>query len=104
MHVLHDDADPYVGKVFDSVLAVLRAARARDLSAFGLSLRDAVSPGTSTVALARALAAAAFALRVPAPRIFLRPDLPGGLAHLPSNPIATLAGGSVLQGFGLHEL
>ncbi len=100
----HPDDDLYVGKVFEAVLAPLRRARAQPVAKFGLRPRDAIAPGTSSVALVRALGTAAFALNVPPPLIFARPAQPGSLTHIPSDPIATVAGADALTGRALEDL
>jgi hypothetical protein len=56
------------------------------------------------VALLRALSSAADALRVPLPLVFVRPTEPGGLGHLASEPIASVAGAGLLSGRRPNEL
>jgi hypothetical protein len=102
-HLCHADDDPYVGKIFEAVLATVRRVRVQPLAKFGLFTREAVSPATSSVALVRALGGAAQALGVPAPRLFLRPQQQGGIAALPAEPIASLVAGGLLSGRSLEE-
>ncbi len=100
----HPAEDPFVGKLFESVLAFVRQSRAQPLARFGLSPRMSVNPATSSVAVVRALAAAARALSAPLPLLYVHADEPGGLGHVPSEPIATVAGAGLTSGRGVGEL
>ncbi len=100
----HRDEDPYVGKIYESILAYVRKSRTQPVTRFGLSMRQVINPSTSKVAVVRALAAAARGLNAPLPLLFIRPDAPGGLAHVPAEPIASIVGAGLMSGRGLAEL
>jgi hypothetical protein len=71
----------------------------------GFTAAEQQNPQTSSVALVRAMGLAAAALNLPQmPAIFLRPQQPGGLAYLPSEPWASVSGASLLQGMQPVEL
>jgi hypothetical protein len=100
----HPDDDPFVAKVFECVLAVVRTVRCAPLASVGLRPQDAVHPSRSSVAVVRALGAAAFALDAPVPLIFVSPAKSGSIEGLPTDPIASVAGGRVATGRSLEEL
>ncbi|MBL8682696.1 MAG: tetratricopeptide repeat protein [Myxococcales bacterium] len=97
--LFHQDEDPFVGKMFACILPALRRVKVRPVAQFGFTAADQQNPQTSSVALVRALGLSAAALNLPQmPAIFLRPQQPGGLAYVPSDPWASVSGGSLLQG------
>jgi tetratricopeptide (TPR) repeat protein len=97
--LFHQDEDPFVGKMFACILPALRRVKVRPVAQFGFTAADQQNPQTSSVALVRAMGLAAAALNLPQmPAIFLRPQQPGGLAYVPSDPWASVSGGTLLQG------
>jgi hypothetical protein len=102
--LFHPNEDPVVGKIFASILGPLRKAKVQPIARFGFTQADQQDPNTSTVTLVRALANASKALSLPVPYIFLRQTQPGGLAFVPSDPIASFSGQGLLSGFSQQEL
>ncbi|MDP3276511.1 MAG: hypothetical protein Q8Q09_15040 [Deltaproteobacteria bacterium] len=103
--LFHPDEDPFVGKMFACILPALRRVKVRPVAQFGFTAADQQNPQTSSVALVRKLGLAAAALNLPQmPAIFLRPQQPGGLAFVPSEPWASVSGATLLQGVSLMEL
>jgi hypothetical protein len=100
----HPADDPFIAKVFECVLAAVRTVRCVPLTSAGLRPQDAVHPSRSSVAVVRALGAAAFALEAPVPLIFVAPTSPGAIEGLPTDPIASVAGAKVASGRSLEEL
>jgi hypothetical protein len=100
----HPDDDPYVAKVFECSLAAVRSVRSLPLAKAGLHAHDAAHPARSSVAVVRALGAAAFALDAPMPLTFVVPTREGAVEPLPTEPIASIAGGRVTSGRSLEEL
>lgn len=92
--------DSILEQMWPSILS-LRVESDREA---GLSRRHEVDPASSTVTMARTFGYAAHALGLPSPRLFLRTDVAGGLAHLPVWPLATLAGNTLLSGFSPREM
>jgi tetratricopeptide (TPR) repeat protein len=103
--LFHPDEDPFVGKMFACILPALRRVKVRPVAQFGFTAADQQNPQTSSVALVRAMGMAAAAMNLPQiPAIFLRPQQPGGLAYVPSDPWASVSGGTLLQGMQPTEL
>jgi hypothetical protein len=100
----HPDDDPFVAKIFECVLAAVRSVRSVPLARAGLHAHDAVHPSRSSVAVVRALGAAAFALDAPMPLGFLVPARESAIEALPTDPIASIAGAKVTSGRSLEEL
>jgi hypothetical protein len=102
--LFHPNEDPVVGKVFASVLGALRKAKVQPVARFGFTQKEQQDPATSSVSLVKALGKTATALSLPTPWIFLQPGKAGGLGHVPSDPIASVAGNSLLSGLKPEEL
>lgn len=103
--LFHPDEDPFVGKMFACILQALRRVKVRPVAQFGFTAADQQNPQTSSVALVRAMGMAGAAMNLPQmPAIFLRPQQPGGLAYVPSDPWASVSGGTLLQGMQPTEL
>lgn len=81
----------------------LRVLKASDAS-YSLKKDQHVDINTSDIALAAALRRCAATLDLAAPRLFIRPDLKGGLAHTRALPAAIVSGSSLLRGFTPNEL
>ena len=102
--LFHPDEDPVTGKIFASILGPLRKAKTRPVNLFGFTPQEQQDPQTSTVALVKSLASAASALSLPVPWIYIRSKQHGALGYVPSEPIASFAGNSLLSGFTPQEL
>jgi tetratricopeptide (TPR) repeat protein len=103
--LFHANEDPFVGKIFASILPSLRRVKVQPVARFGLTDKERQDPATSSVALVRAMGLAGAALNLPLmPLIYLRPQQPGGLAYVPSDPWASVAGAGLLQGLAPQEL
>jgi hypothetical protein len=100
----HDDDDPLVCKMFECVLGAVRSVRALPLAKVGLHAHDAAHPQRSSIAVVRAMGAAAFALDVAMPLTFVVPAKDTTIEALPTDPIASLAGARVTSGRSLAEL
>jgi tetratricopeptide (TPR) repeat protein len=103
--LFHPDEDVFVGKMFACILPALRRVKVRPVAQFGFTAADQQNPQTSSVALVRAMGLAAMALNLPQmPAIFLKPQQPGGLAYVPSDPWSSVSGANLLQGMQPVEL
>ncbi len=98
-YVVHDDEDPDVGRMLAALWPGILAMRARPERDFGLRPRDEVDFGTSAVEIGALFAHSARAIGLSCPRLFIRTDVGGGLAHLAVSPLATLAGGTIATQF-----
>lgn len=96
----HDEEDPAVGAVLEALWPAILAMRARPERELGLRPRDEVDLDHPPLEFARLFAHAARALSIePAPRLFVRTDVAGGMAHLVTQPLASLCGGTLATGF-----
>ena len=106
--LFHKDENIFIGKIFEMVtpaaieakLAALQ--RAKQLPV--LDRRFKQDPATSTVTFAKTFGWAAQVLGTPAPELYVRNDVTGALLAVPSKPVASIAGQSVLTGFTPQEL
>ncbi len=106
--LFHKDENLFIGKIFEMVtpaaieakLAALQ--RAKQLPV--LDRRFKQDPATSTVTFAKTFGWAAQVLGTPAPELYVRNDVTGALLAVPSKPVASIAGQSVLTGFTPQEL
>jgi tetratricopeptide (TPR) repeat protein len=102
--VYHPDEDVMVGRIFELITpAVLEAKKSSD-KAFGLNKKHQVDPATSTAAFAKSFGFVAQVLNLPPPRLFLRQDLPGGLAYAIVSPPASVCGNALLMGVSPQDL
>lgn len=103
--LFHPNEDPVVGKIFAAIYEPVRKAKqVKPVAQFGFTQKELQDPATSSVALVKAIANAANALTLPTPLIFVRPNQPGGLLHVPSDPVASLSGAGLLSGLTPQEL
>ncbi|MBL8601844.1 MAG: tetratricopeptide repeat protein [Myxococcales bacterium] len=102
--LFHPNEDPVLGKIFASILGALRRAKVQPIARFGFTQADQHDPRTSTLTLVKVLGNTANYLSLPTPLMFLRQGQPGGLAYVPSDPIASFSGQGLLSGFTQHEL
>ncbi len=105
-HLFHPDEDRFVSKIMEQVAPAVHAAKQAPDKALGLSKKHEVDPQSSTVTFAKTYGFVAQVLNLTlVPRLFLRSDTPGGLAHVPgSNPPALVCGASLLSGFSPQDL
>ncbi len=105
-HLLHPDEDRFVSKIMEQVAPAVHAAKQVPDKALGLLKKHEVDPQTSTVTFAKTYGFVSQVLNLTlVPRLFLRSDTPGGLAHVPgSNPPALVCGASLLSGFSPQDL
>lgn len=102
--LFHPNEDPVVGKIYASIVNPLRTAKVQPLARFGFQPNEQQNPATSSVALVKSMGTVASALNLPLPAIFVRPQQAGGLGFVPSDPIASVAGQSLLSGLRPEEL
>ncbi|MEZ4393540.1 MAG: tetratricopeptide repeat protein [Polyangiales bacterium] len=102
--LFHPNEDPVVGKIYASIVGPLRNAKVQPLARFGFTAAELHNPATSSVALVKSMGTVASALNLPLPQVFVRPQQPGGLGYVPSDPIASVAGQSLLSGLRPEEL
>jgi len=103
--LFHQNEDPFIGKMFASILPALRRVKVRPVNQFGLTDKERQDPATSSVALVKSMGLAAAAMNLPMmPLIYVRPSQPGGLAYVPSDPWASVSGSGLLQGLSVPEL
>lgn len=93
-----------VDSILEQMWPTILSLRVESDREAGLSRRHEVDPASSTVMVARTFGYVAHALGLPSPRLFLRTDVAGGLAHLPVWPLATLSGNTLVSGFSPREV
>jgi hypothetical protein len=98
-YVVHDEEDPDVGRMMSALWPAILAMRTRPERDFGLRPRDEVDIGPSSPEIASLFAHGARAIGLSCPRLFVRTDVGGGLAHLAVSPLASLAGGTIAKQF-----
>jgi tetratricopeptide (TPR) repeat protein len=95
----HPDADLVVSKLFSQVWPAIMSMRVQSDADAGLAKKYQVDPATSTAAFPRTFGFVSQVLGMPAPRLFLRTDVAGGLTHCRVFPLASLSGSTLLSGF-----
>jgi hypothetical protein len=94
--LFHEDQDLYVSKMFEMVTPAALVAKTSQLRAQKqlpvLHKRYRQDPATSTMTFAKTFGWAAQVLGLPVPELYVREDVPGVLAAVPSTPPASLAG------------
>lgn len=103
-YVAHDDEDPDMARVCAALWPALLTMRLRPERDLGLRPRDQVDVTGAEAGFGGVFRRAARALGLPVPRLWLRTDLPGGLAYLNVSPIGSLAGGSIASSFSYDEM
>jgi hypothetical protein len=100
-YVAHDDEDPALGAIFAALWPVLLPLRSRTERDLGLRPSDEIDHAASDDPFAKLFAHAARSLGVDLPRLFIRREVPGGLAFLPlvTPGGASLCGGTLASGF-----
>ncbi len=102
--LFHPSEDLYVGKLFEAVTPGVLALKQKSDRQCGLNKKYQVDPLASTAAFAKAFSFVAQLLSLPLPRLFLRPDVSGGLAHAVVQPPASVCGSSLLMGVNPQDL
>lgn len=97
--ICHPDEDVLVAKIFEIILPAIRLSRATNMRASIAPPPDVrwEERETAKTLLARAFFGAADVLRIPAPRLALRPDREGFLIAVGTEPPATVAGRGALS-------
>ena len=103
-YVAHDDEDPDMARLTAALWPALLTMRLRPERDLGLRPRDLVDAAGAEAGFGGTFRRAARGLGLPAPRLWLRTDLPGGLAYLNVSPIGSLAGGSIASSFSYDEM
>ena len=107
-NLFHEEENLYVGKIFEMLAGAALQAKIETLKARKelpvLDPRFLQDPATSTVTFARTFGWAANVLGLPAPRLYVRSDVPGALVAVPNPQPASVAGQTVLTGFSPQEL
>lgn len=98
-YVAHHDEDPDVGWLFVALWPALLTMRLRPEREMGLRPRDLVEVATAERGLGSLFRKVARTLSIPTPRLWVRMDVPGGLAHLNVSPLGSLSGSSLVQNF-----
>lgn len=94
-----------VSKIFQQLWPAALAWMGKMDKDAGLARKYLVDPERTTVTLARSFGWAAQTLGIqPAPRLYIRQDVPGGISHLPVFPLGSLAGATLLVGFDPRAL
>jgi len=107
-NLFHKDDNIFIGKIFEfvtpaAILAKTTAlAQAKQLPPLPKQFKQ--DPATSTVTFAKTFGWAAQVLGIQLPELYLRNDVPGALVTVPSRPVASVAGNTVLTGFTPQEL
>ncbi len=102
--LFHPDEDFHLGKMFEAVLPAVLAIKVQNDKQLGLVKKEQVDPATSTVTFAKTFGFVGQVLSLPVPRLFLKPNVPGGLAHAVADPIASVCGSSLLSGHSPQDL
>jgi len=107
-NLFHKDDNIFIGKIFEFVTPAAIMAKTTALLAAKqlppLPKQFKQDPATSTVTFAKTFGWAAQVLGIPLPELYLRNDVPGALVTVPSRPVASVAGNTVLTGFTPQEL
>ncbi|MDQ3037988.1 MAG: hypothetical protein M3Y87_36675, partial [Myxococcota bacterium] len=95
----HDEEDADLGRVLAAIWPAYLQMRARPDRELGLRPHDEIDLASPPDGLPRLFAHGARAFSLPMPRLFLRTDVPGGMAHLHAMPIASLCGRTLATAF-----
>ena len=107
-HLFHADQNLYVSKIMEFIAPAALQAKISQLKSQNklpvLDARFKQDPATSTVTFAKTFGWAAQVLGIPSPDLYVRNDVPGSIVPVPSMPMASVAGQTVLTGFQPQEL
>jgi hypothetical protein len=99
----HDEEDLDLGRVLAAIWPAYLQFRARPDRELGLRPEDEMFLANPPAGLPQLFAHAADAFSLSRPRLFVRTDVPGGMAHLHALPMASLCGGT-LVGFDASSM
>ncbi len=102
--LVHPEQDLLASKIFEQLWGGVLSVRHQSDKQAGLSKKHEVNPADSTITFARTFGFVANVLGLSCPRLFLRTDVPGGLAAVPSWPLASLSGSTLLTGYQTDDL
>jgi tetratricopeptide (TPR) repeat protein len=102
--LFHPDADLFIGKLFETITPAVLALKAQPDKNLGLVKKEQVDFATTTVTFAKTFQFVSQVLSLPLPRLFLKPNQPGGLLHAPADPVASVSGSALLSGFNPQDL
>lgn len=102
--LVHPDQDLLASKIFEQLWGGVLSVRHQTDKQAGLSKKYEVNPADSTVTFARTFGFVANVLGLPCPRLFLRTDVQGGLTAMPTWPLASLSGSTLLSGYQPNDL
>lgn len=100
----HPEQDLLLSKIFEQIWPAVLSLRVQSEKEAGLNKKHEVDPGSSTVTFARTFGFVSNVLGLPAPRLFLRTDVQGGLVHMPVWPLASVSGATLLSGYSPSDL
>ncbi len=100
----HSDEDPYLGEIAKALVPAVFAIKRKSDQAYGLRGEQKVDFKTSTATFAQAFLFTARVLAVGKPRLFLRPDVAGGLAYAFTEPPSSVCGSTLLSGIHPRSL
>lgn len=95
----HDEEDAELGRVLAAIWPAYLQMRVRPDRDLGLRPGDEADLTRPADGVARLFAHASRALSLETPRLFVRTDVPGGMAYLHAMPIASLCGGTLATAF-----
>ena len=102
--LVHTEQDLLASKIFEQIWPAVLSLRHQSDKEAGLNAKYQHDPANSTVTFARTFGFVANVLGLPAPRLFLRTDVQGGLTPMPTWPLASLSGATLLSGFSPTDL
>jgi tetratricopeptide (TPR) repeat protein len=107
-HLFHSDLNLYVSKIFEMIYPAALQAKIAQLKAQNklpaLNKKYKQDPATSTLTFSKTFGWASQVLGVQVPELYVRNDVPGAVVAVPSVPLASVAGQTVLTGFQPQEL
>lgn len=107
-YLFHSDLNLYVSKIFEMIYPAALQAKIVQLKAQNklpaLNKKYKQDPATSTLTFSKTFGWTAQVLGVQVPELYVRNDVPGAVVAVPSVPLASVAGQTVLTGFQPQEL
>ncbi|MBM4358397.1 MAG: tetratricopeptide repeat protein [Deltaproteobacteria bacterium] len=106
-HLVHEDEDPHIGKIFEAIAPAALRAKVTELTAKNRlpvlpeNLRQ--DPASAVGAVPKTFWWAAKALGLPSPQLYVAGGQPGLLTAVPIIPLATVAGQNLVQGITPFE-
>jgi tetratricopeptide (TPR) repeat protein len=104
----HKDCDLFIGKIMEMITPAAIVAKTNELRAKGrlpeLQANKKHDPATSELPVAHVFGWAAQVLGITMPELYVREDVPGAFAAMPSSPPASVAGKTATRGLPALEL